>query len=117
MTEHAEFNKAKAQKFLQQLMKDVAASFHSAMTYIGDRLGIFKAMAEGGPVTAAELAQRTGLQERYLREWLGSMAAARYLDYDPATARYTLPPEHIGPLANENSRCSWPACSPDCCPI
>lgn len=103
MAEHAEFNKDKAQKFLQQLMKDVAASFHSAMTYIGDRLGIFKAMAEGGPVTVAELAQRTGLQERYLREWLGSMVAARYIDYDPATARYKLPPEHIGPLANEDS--------------
>ena len=103
MAEHAEFNKEKAQKFLQQLMKDVAASFHSAMTYIGDRLGIFKAMAAAGPVTVEDLAQRTGLQERYLREWLGSMVAAQYINYDPRTARYALPPEHIAPLADEDS--------------
>src|SRR5215469_1529224 len=103
MAEHAEFNKEKAQRFLQQLMKDVAASFHSAMTYIGDRLGIFKAIAAAGPVTVQELAQRTGLQERYLREWLGSMVAAQYVTYDPATARYTLPPEHVAPLADEDS--------------
>lgn len=71
MAEQAEFNKEKAQRFLKQLMKDVAAAFHSAMTYIGDRLGIFKAMAQAGPLTVEELAQHTGLQERYLREWLG----------------------------------------------
>lgn len=99
----AGFDKEKAQRFLQQLMKDVAASFHSAMTYIGDRLGIFKAMAAAGPVTVEDLAQRTGLQERYLREWLGSMVAAQYINYDPKTARYALPPEHIAPLADEDS--------------
>ncbi len=99
----AGFNKEKAQRFLQQLMKDVAASFHSAMTYIGDRLGIFKAMAAAGAVTVEDLARRTGLQERYLREWLGSMVAAQYINYDPKSATYTLPPEHVAPLADEDS--------------
>jgi 2-polyprenyl-3-methyl-5-hydroxy-6-metoxy-1,4-benzoquinol methylase len=99
----AGFNKEKAQRFLQQLMKDVAASFHSAMTYIGDRLGIFKAMAAAGPITVEDLAQRTGLQERYLREWLGSMVAAQYINYDPKGATYALPPEHVAPLADEDS--------------
>ena len=103
MPEDAVLDKEKAQKFLQQVMKDVAASFHSAMSYIGDRLGIFKAIAAAGPVTVAELARRTGLQERYLREWLGSMVAAQYIEYDPATGRYHLPPEHVGPLADEDS--------------
>ncbi len=103
MADHVDFDKEKAQRFLHQLMKDVSASFHSAMTYIGDRLGIFKAMAAAGPVTVEELAQRTELQERYLREWLGSMVAAQYILYDPKTARYELPAEHIGPLADEDS--------------
>ncbi len=88
---------------MQQVMRDVAASFHSAMSYIGDRLGIFKAIAAAGPVTVGELAQRTGLQERYLREWLGSMVAAQYIEYDPASGRYSLPPEHVAPLADEDS--------------
>ncbi len=69
MPERAGLDKDKAQRFLQQVMKDVAASFHSAMSYIGDRLGIFKAIAAAGPVTVGELSHRTGLQERYLREW------------------------------------------------
>jgi 2-polyprenyl-3-methyl-5-hydroxy-6-metoxy-1,4-benzoquinol methylase len=103
MAQSAAFDKEKGQKFLQQVMKDVAASFHSAMSYIGDRLGIFKVMAKSGPVTAAELAHLTGLQERYLQEWLGSMVAARYIEYDPATSSYTLPPEHVAPLADEDS--------------
>ena len=103
MPEGAVLDKEKAQKFLQQVMKDVAASFHSAMSYIGDRLGILKAIAAAGPVTVAELARRTGLQERYLREWLGSMVAAQYIEYDPKTSRYYLPPEHVGPLADEDS--------------
>jgi SAM-dependent methyltransferase len=103
MRERAELDKDKAQRFLQQVMKDVAASFHSAMSYIGDRLGIFKAIAAAGPVTVGELSHRTGLQERYLREWLGSMVAAQYIEYDPATSRYYLPPEHVAPLADEDS--------------
>jgi SAM-dependent methyltransferase len=104
MAEKSQIDKEKAQRFLKQLMKDVAAAFHSAMTYIGDRLGIFKAMAQAGaPLTVEELAQRTGLQERYLREWLGSMVAAQYVDYDPKTQRYRLPPEHAAPLADEDS--------------
>ena len=103
MPEHAGFDQSKAKKFLQQVMNDAAAAFHSAMTYIGDRLGIFKAMAAAGPATVQALAQRTGLQERYLREWLGSMVAAGYVEYEPASGRYTLPPEHIAPLADEDS--------------
>lgn len=97
------FDKDKARKFMERLVNDVAISVHGAMNYLGDRLGIFKAMAGAGPMTSEELAYKSGLNERYLREWLGSMVAAQYIEYEPATRRYLLPDEHAGPLANEDS--------------
>ncbi|MBE3603713.1 methyltransferase domain-containing protein [bacterium] len=86
------------------MTNDLGAAMQGALTYIGDRLGIFKALAGAGAVTPAELASRTGLNERYLREWLGAMTAARYIDYDAASARYSMPPEHALILADENSQ-------------
>jgi 2-polyprenyl-3-methyl-5-hydroxy-6-metoxy-1,4-benzoquinol methylase len=71
------------------------------LMYIGDRLGIFGSLADAGSVTAAELAQRTGLNERYLREWLGAMATAEYVEHDAEADTYFLPPEHALPLADE----------------
>jgi 2-polyprenyl-3-methyl-5-hydroxy-6-metoxy-1,4-benzoquinol methylase len=62
-------------------------------------------MAGAGPLTPAELAQKTGTAERYIREWLNNQAAGGYVLYDPATARYTLPPEQAHALANEDSDC------------
>ena len=60
---------------------------------IGDKLGLYRAMAGAGPLTAAELGRRTGLRERYVREWLSAQAAGGYVTYDPATGAFTLPPE------------------------
>src|SRR5882672_8613193 len=60
-------------------------------------------MAGAGPLTAQELAFKTGLSERYIREWLGAMATAEYLEYDPLSGKYLLPDEHAGPLGNEES--------------
>jgi SAM-dependent methyltransferase len=71
------------------------------MCAIGDRLGLFKDLAARGPATSDELAARTGIQERYAREWLGGMATAGYLEYDPTGRRFTLPPEHAAILAEE----------------
>ncbi|MBV8846350.1 MAG: methyltransferase domain-containing protein [Bryobacterales bacterium] len=85
------------------MTNDLGAALQGALSYIGDRLGIFKALAEAGPVTSAELAERTGLNERYLREWLGAMTAAKYIDYDPAAARYSMSREHAMILADHNS--------------
>jgi hypothetical protein len=62
---------------------------------------LFKDLAKSGPTTSADLAKRTATQERYVREWLGAMANAGYLDYDPSTGQYTLPPEHAPVLAQE----------------
>ena len=73
---------------------------------IGDKLGLYKAMAGAGPITSAELAKRTDTNERSVREWLAGQAAAGYIDYDPATSRYSLSAEHAVALTDENS----PAC-------
>lgn len=93
----------KAKENAQRVVADVATAMHCAMSYIGDKLGIFKAMADAGPVTASALAEKTGLSERYLREWLGSMAAAQYVDYEPGAGTYYLAPEYAAALADESS--------------
>ncbi|VFT23874.1 SAM dependent methyltransferase [Pseudomonas aeruginosa] len=73
------------------------------MLYIGDRLGLFKALAHGQWVTLEELAQQTGYTTRYLREWLGSMVTGNYLAYDPQSRSYRLPAEFVPVLADEDS--------------
>ena len=93
----------KAKTVAQTVIGDVATMLHGALCYIGDRLGLFKAMAAAGPVTAAQLAAQSGQSERYIREWLGSMAAAHYVEYDAASATYSLPPEYAAALADEDS--------------
>lgn len=95
-------DQAKVEKFLEQLVNDVGTALRGGLSYIGDRLGLFKAMAGAGPLTVEGLAERTGLNARYLREWLGAMTTAGYVEYHPETATYQLPPEHAAPLANED---------------
>ncbi len=90
-------------KFSAQVSNDVGAAMMGALSYLGDRLGIFRAVAQAGPVTSAELAEHTGLNERYLREWLSAMAAAGYVNYDAATRKFSMLPEHAMVLANEES--------------
>jgi SAM-dependent methyltransferase len=94
-------DQAAVESFMDRVMGDYAGANAFFMGSIGDRLGLFKDLAERGPATSAALAERTGMHERYLREWLGGMAAAGYVTYDPTTERYTLPPEHGPVLAEE----------------
>ena len=96
-------NEAKLQAFMGKVVEDLAATFSSAMVIIGDKLGLYKAMAGAGPLTSAELAQQTATTERYVREWLLNQAAGGYLEYDPETGRYHLPDEHALALADEHS--------------
>jgi SAM-dependent methyltransferase len=94
----------KLQQFVGKAVGDMGAAMAAALVVIGDRLGLYKAMAAaGGPISPAELAGRTETAERYVREWLNAMAAGGYVTYDPATARYTLPPEQAACLADESS--------------
>jgi 2-polyprenyl-3-methyl-5-hydroxy-6-metoxy-1,4-benzoquinol methylase len=87
--------------FAEKVLVDYAGANAFFMASIGDRHGLFKELEANGGATSEELARRTGLQERYLREWLGGMAAAGYLEYVPATAQYSLPAEHVPVLAEE----------------
>jgi 2-polyprenyl-3-methyl-5-hydroxy-6-metoxy-1,4-benzoquinol methylase len=97
----AGFDEARAEEFVGTVLTNFGAAFAGLLTGIGDKLGLFKDLAAAGPATSAELATRTGIDERYAREWLAQMQAVGYLEYDPATATYTLPAEHVPALAEE----------------
>jgi SAM-dependent methyltransferase len=92
-------SEAKAQAFLGKVVNDWGATLGTALVVIGDRLGLYAALSADGPLSAAELAQRTGTHERYCREWLLAQAAGGYLEYEPASGRYHLPPEHAAVLS------------------
>ncbi|MBS1799680.1 MAG: methyltransferase domain-containing protein [Acidobacteria bacterium] len=96
-------NETKLNAFMNQAVADMGAAMHAALVIIGDKLGLYKAMAGAGSMTPAELATKTKTNERYVREWLNANAASGYLDYDPATATYTLPPEQAFALAVDDS--------------
>ncbi|HZS95082.1 MAG TPA: methyltransferase domain-containing protein [Chloroflexota bacterium] len=86
-----------------QLVSDYNAAMASALVYIGDRNGLFVALDGAGAVTPEELAATTGQSSRYLLEWLSAMACSGYVQYNPATGRFTLPPEQAFCLANADS--------------
>jgi SAM-dependent methyltransferase len=88
-----EFDQAKLDAFMQQAVGDMGAAFHAALVVVGDKLGLYRAMAGAGWMTPAALAEATGTAERYVREWLNANAAGGYVIYDAATARYQLPAE------------------------
>ncbi len=94
---------AKLNDFVGKVLADLGGAFSVPLVRIGDRLGLYKALHAGGPMTAGELAEKTGIAERYASEWLSQQAASTYLSYDAATARFTLPPEHAMVLVVEDS--------------
>jgi SAM-dependent methyltransferase len=93
----------KLHAFVGQFVGDLGAALHSGMVVIGEKLGLYKALADGGPMTPAELAARTETDERYLREWLASQAAGGYVTYDEKTHKFSLSPEQAFTLAFEDS--------------
>jgi 2-polyprenyl-3-methyl-5-hydroxy-6-metoxy-1,4-benzoquinol methylase len=96
-------DEAKMHAFLGQAVGDVGAAMSAVLALIGDKLGLYKAMAGAGPLSVAELARRTQTTERYVREWLGNQAAGGYVAYDAKSDTYTLPPEQAAALADETS--------------
>ena len=96
-------NQDKLNEFLGKAVGDIGAAMSANLVLIGDRLGLYKAMAKMGSVTPAELAKATKTTERYMREWLSNQAAGGYVTYDAATGRFTLPSEQAFALADESS--------------
>ena len=94
---------AKLNEFLGKVVGDIGAALSACLVMIGDRLGLYKAMAGAGALTSAELAQRTGCAERYVREWLLNQAAGGYVTYHPQSGKYSLTEEQAFCLADETS--------------
>lgn len=92
----------KLDAFMGRFVSDLGAAFHAGMVVIGDKLGLYKTLA-AGPMTAEELARKTGTDARYVREWLSSQAAGGYVEYDPATERFSMTEEQAFTLATEGS--------------
>jgi 2-polyprenyl-3-methyl-5-hydroxy-6-metoxy-1,4-benzoquinol methylase len=95
-------NEEKMNQLFGRFLDDFGAVFHGAMVVIGDKLGLYKALANA-KLTPKELADLTGTAERYVREWLASQAAGGYVTYDGATGRFTLSEEQAFTMANEDS--------------
>ncbi len=93
----------KVDELALRVVGDMGGAFTMAQGYLGDRLGLFRAMAGAGAMTAEDLAARTGLNRRYVLEWLRAMVAAEYLDSDPASGTYLMTPEQAAVLADEDS--------------
>ena len=93
----------KLMQFVFRAVDEVGSTLNTALVVMGDRLGLYRAMAGAGPLSPAELAERTGTAQRYVREWLNAQAAGGYVDYDADSGRYTLPPEQAMALTDSAS--------------
>src|SRR5216684_7964072 len=102
MTTVQSIDQAKTEAFLGKAIGDAGGMTTTIFAAIGDRLGLFKSLAHG-PATSTQLAARADINERYAREWLGAMASAGYIEYDPASERFTLPAEHQPVLSQEGN--------------
>jgi 2-polyprenyl-3-methyl-5-hydroxy-6-metoxy-1,4-benzoquinol methylase len=95
-----QLNETELNAFMERAVGDMGAAMHAALIVIGDKLGLYKAMAGGGWMTSGELAETTSTAERYVREWLNANAASGYVQYDAATKRYELPAEQAFALTS-----------------
>jgi SAM-dependent methyltransferase len=96
-------DQAKLEKFLGAMVNELGAAANATLVLIGDKLGLYKALAAGGPLSAAELARNTGTHERQVREWLAAQAASGFLNYDTATRQFSISPEQAAVLADDES--------------
>jgi SAM-dependent methyltransferase len=99
----------KLQQLMDKMFGDVGAAMGSALVLLGDKFGLYKMLAAEGPLTAAELASKTGTVERYVREWAAQQASAGYINYDAKSARFSISPEQALVLADETGPAFIPA--------
>ena len=98
-----EINAGKLDALMGKMLVDVGAAMGASLMLIGDKLGLYKALARGRPMTSAELANATSTTERYVREWLAAQAAAGYVEYDSSSAKFSMSPEQAMVFADEES--------------
>lgn len=96
-------NPDKLNAFMGKMLGDVGAAMSASLMLLGDKLGLYKALATKGPMTAAELAAATKTTERYIREWLAAQAASGYVEYDAATGKFSMSPEQTMALGDDDS--------------
>jgi 2-polyprenyl-3-methyl-5-hydroxy-6-metoxy-1,4-benzoquinol methylase len=101
--EPAAVDGAKLEQFVFRAVEEVGATLNAALVVMGDKLGLYRALAGAGPITSVELARRSGVAERYVREWLNAQAAGGYVTYDAAGGTYELPPEQTVALTDSDS--------------
>ncbi|WP_112266488.1 class I SAM-dependent methyltransferase [Lentzea terrae] len=102
-TTRPEVDTDKLMQFVFRAVDEMGATLNAALVVMGDKLGYYRVMASGEPISPAELADRSGTAEPYVREWLNAQAAGGYVTYDPATGQYSLPIEHAVALTVEDS--------------
>jgi SAM-dependent methyltransferase len=93
----------KLEQFVFRAVEEVGATLNAALVVMGDKLGLYRALAGAGGLTPVELARRSGVSERYVREWLNAQAAGGYVEYDPDRGSYALPPEQTMAMTDETS--------------
>jgi 2-polyprenyl-3-methyl-5-hydroxy-6-metoxy-1,4-benzoquinol methylase len=103
MTNTTQIDEAKLNAVIGQAVADIGGTATATLVSIGDKLGLYKALSAFGPATPLELAESTGISERYLRHWLVNQAASGYVDYDPASGRYSMSPEQAMVFADDES--------------
>lgn len=101
-TTQSTIDEAKLQDLMGKMVSDMGAAATGALVITGDKLGLYRELAEG-PLTARDLAERTGTHERYVREWLAAQAASGYVDHDGTTGRFSLTPEQAAVFAGDES--------------
>jgi SAM-dependent methyltransferase len=103
LDEPAAIDGQKLEQFVFRAVDEVGATLNAALVVMGDKLGLYRALAGAGPLTPVELARRAGVNERLVREWLNAQAAGGYVEYDPNGGTYNLPPEQTVALTDESS--------------
>ncbi|ODA66723.1 Trans-aconitate 2-methyltransferase [Methyloligella halotolerans] len=96
-------NMEKLEPLLHLMVQELGAAASAALVLIGDKLGLYTALAEGGPFSPQELADETGTHERYVREWLACQAASGYVEYDAQSGDFSMTPEQAAVFADQDS--------------
>src|SRR5258707_7643162 len=101
-------DEAKLQQLLGKMLGEAGAAMGIGLVLMGDKFGLYKALAANGPMTSAELASRTGTAARYVHEWAAAQAAGGYINFDATTERFSISPEQALVLADENGPAFFP---------